>query len=171
MAGEKKVSPILDDRPDVTIAQERKGRIQVIPLDVKPYEVPLLLSSYQMVSFRRDYDAGLSQLANILDVHVTPPELVRPPRHAPPLVTIMSKAARPTVTERPLLFEPQLVRIPAGEFLMGTREDETYGETYRVLHGGSWPSGHSNVRCAFRYGHSLRYRSNDVGFRGVRDSP
>nr|NIO69137.1 PQQ-binding-like beta-propeller repeat protein [Anaerolineae bacterium] len=59
---------------DVAIAQERKGRIQVIPLDVEPCEVPLLLSSYQMVSFRRDYDAGLSQLATILGVRVTPPE-------------------------------------------------------------------------------------------------
>ena len=51
---------------DVAIARERKGHIQVIPLDVEPCEPPLLLSSYHMVSFRRDYDAGLSQLANIL---------------------------------------------------------------------------------------------------------
>jgi formylglycine-generating enzyme required for sulfatase activity len=62
---------------DVAIAQERKGQIQVIPLDVEPCKVPLLLSSYQMVSFHRDYDAGLSQLSAILGVHVAPPELVR----------------------------------------------------------------------------------------------
>ena len=63
---------------DVAIAQERKGRIQVIPLDVEPCEVPLLLSSYQMVSFRRDYDAGLSQLANILGLRVVePPDEIR----------------------------------------------------------------------------------------------
>jgi formylglycine-generating enzyme required for sulfatase activity len=81
---------------DVTIAQERKGRIQVIPLDVEPCEVPLLLSSYQMVSFRRDYDAGLSQLADILGVRIPPePEVPVPPpvvkkpvekKVAPPLV-------------------------------------------------------------------------------------
>ncbi len=59
---------------DVTIAQERKGRIQVIPLDVKPCAVPLFLSSYHMVSFRRGYDAGLSQLADILGVRIPPPE-------------------------------------------------------------------------------------------------
>ena len=47
---------------DVAIDQERKGRIQVIPLYVEPCEVPLLLSSYQRVSFHGDYDAGLSQL-------------------------------------------------------------------------------------------------------------
>ncbi|MBL7183546.1 MAG: TIR domain-containing protein [Anaerolineae bacterium] len=63
---------------DVTIAQERKGRIQVIPLYVEPCEVPLLLSSYQMVPFHGDYDAGLSQLANILGLRVAePPEEIR----------------------------------------------------------------------------------------------
>jgi formylglycine-generating enzyme required for sulfatase activity len=64
---------------DVAIAQERKGRIQVIPLDLKRCKVPLLLSSYQMVSFRRGYDAGFKQLADILGVAITPPEPVRPP--------------------------------------------------------------------------------------------
>ncbi|MGA9347331.1 MAG: toll/interleukin-1 receptor domain-containing protein [Anaerolineae bacterium] len=68
---------------DVAIAQERKGLIQVIPLDVEPCEVPLLLGSYQMASFRRNYDAGLSQLVDILGVRVTPPEPVRPPRQVP----------------------------------------------------------------------------------------
>ena len=65
---------------DVAIAQERKGRIQVIPLDLERCKVPLLLSSYQMVSFRRGYDAGLKQLADrLLGVRVTPPEPPRPP--------------------------------------------------------------------------------------------
>ena len=63
----------------VAIAQERKGRIQVIPLDVEPCAVPLFLSSYQMVSFRHDYDAGLRQLADILGLRVTPPEPVTVP--------------------------------------------------------------------------------------------
>jgi formylglycine-generating enzyme required for sulfatase activity len=78
---------------DTAIAQQHKGRIQVIPLDVEPCEVPPLLSSYQMVSFRHDYDAGLSQLADILGVRVTLP------------------------------FEPEMVLIPAGEFLMGSEPD------------------------------------------------
>ena len=69
---------------EVAIARERKGLIQIIPLDVEPCEMPLLLSSYQKVSFRCDYDVGLSQLAGILGVHITPPESVRPPHHAPP---------------------------------------------------------------------------------------
>jgi hypothetical protein len=60
---------------DVAIAWERKGLIQLIPLDVEPCKAPPLLGSYQMVSFRPDYDAGLSQLAGILDVRVTSVEL------------------------------------------------------------------------------------------------
>ncbi|MBC8492343.1 MAG: toll/interleukin-1 receptor domain-containing protein [Chloroflexi bacterium] len=68
---------------DVAIAQERKGLIQVIPLDVEPCEVSLLLGSYQMASFRRNYDAGLSQLVDILGVRITPSEPVRPPRQGP----------------------------------------------------------------------------------------
>ena len=93
---------------DVAIAQERKGRIQVIPLDVESCEVPLLLSSYQMVSFRRNYDAGLSKLANILcmpipetsEVSETSEVLPRPPTPQP--------------------FEPEMILIPAGKFLMGS---------------------------------------------------
>ena len=68
---------------DVAIAQERKGLIQVIPLDVEPCEVPLLLGSYQMASFRRNYDASLCQLVDILGVRVTPSEPVCPPRQVP----------------------------------------------------------------------------------------
>jgi len=95
---------------DVAIAQERRGRIRVIPLDVEPCEVPLLLSSYQMVSFRRDYDAGLSQLVDILGVSVTPSQLVPP-----------------TVVERLQPFEPEMILIPAGEFLMGSDPNKDKG--------------------------------------------
>jgi hypothetical protein len=41
---------------------------------VKPCEVPLLLDSYQMVSFWQDYDAGLSRLAARLGLWVKPTE-------------------------------------------------------------------------------------------------
>ena len=118
----------VEKKTDVAIARERRerqGRIQVIPLDVEPCEVSLLLSSYQMVSFRRDYEAGLSQLAEILGVRVTPPEPALPPRPAPSPVTV-SEAVLPAVTERLQPFELEMVLIPAGEFLMGSdpRKDE-----------------------------------------------
>jgi WD40 repeat protein len=84
----------------VAIAQERKGHIQVIPLDVEPCAVPLLLSSYQMVSFRHDYDAGLSQLADILGLHVTPPEPAHPPLVEP--VAVATEEALPFWRKVPL---------------------------------------------------------------------
>jgi len=64
---------------EVAIAQERKRRIRVIPLDVEPCQVPLLLSSYQMVSFHRDYEAGLSQLEKMLGLPVAVPEAAPTP--------------------------------------------------------------------------------------------
>jgi len=59
---------------EVAITRERKGQINVIPLEVKPCQTPLLLSSYQMVSFQRDYEAGLSRLAGRLGLRVVPSE-------------------------------------------------------------------------------------------------
>ena len=58
----------------LAIDQERKGRMHIIPLDVKHCKVPPLLRSYQMISFRRDYSVGLDQLANILNLRVIVPE-------------------------------------------------------------------------------------------------
>jgi hypothetical protein len=65
---------------NVAIALERQEGIHVIPLDVEECKVPLLLSSYQMISFRWGYDAGLKQLASILDLRVMATEPVRAPR-------------------------------------------------------------------------------------------
>jgi formylglycine-generating enzyme required for sulfatase activity len=85
---------------DVAIAQELKGRIKILPLDVKACEVPLLLSSYQMVSLRRDYDTGFSLLTGILGLRVVG-------------------------TRQP--FEPEMALIPAGEFLMGSDPEKDKG--------------------------------------------
>ncbi|TEU10758.1 MAG: TIR domain-containing protein [Anaerolineales bacterium] len=130
-------SPWVRKETNVAIAQERRGQIEVIPLDVEPCAVPLLWGSYQMVSFRGEYEAGLSQLAGILGVRVIPPEPVRPPGQGPPYgampeaqVTALKEeeiGARrreegpqePTL-EQVLPFEPEMVLIPAGEFLMGS---------------------------------------------------
>jgi formylglycine-generating enzyme required for sulfatase activity len=91
----------------VAIALEREGCMEVIPLDVQPCDVPLLLKSYQMVSFRQGYDAGFSQLAGILGLRVVEREKEPPAAISP---------------RQP--FEPEMVLIPAGEFLMGSDLDE-----------------------------------------------
>jgi len=98
---------------NVAITLERKERIEVIPLDVEECEVPPLLGSYHMVYFRRDYDAGLRKLTERLGVRITPPEPVRPP-------VTMPESVPPTVIERVKPFEPEMVLIPAGDFLMGS---------------------------------------------------
>jgi NAD-dependent dihydropyrimidine dehydrogenase PreA subunit len=67
----------------VAIAQAHRGQMQVIPLEVKPCEVPLLWGNYQMISFRRGYDAGLRDLAAVLGLHAASPGPVRQVRYAP----------------------------------------------------------------------------------------
>ncbi len=94
----------------VAIALERDGRMELIPLSVQPCEVPLLLKSYQMVSFRRDYDAGFGQLAGLLGLPAAPEEAESPAAVSP---------------SQPI--EPEMVLIPAGEFLMGSEPHEDAG--------------------------------------------
>lgn len=55
---------------EIAIALECEKRIQLIPLELKPTEIPLLLKSYQMVSFCRDYIDGLRQLANSMGLSI-----------------------------------------------------------------------------------------------------
>jgi formylglycine-generating enzyme required for sulfatase activity len=102
----------------VAIALEREGRMDVIPLNVQPCDVPLLLKSYQMVSFRRDYDTGFSQLAGVLGLSTKPLEPVRPPEMAQRTAT--PQVVHPAITKPRPPVEPELVLIPAGEFLMGS---------------------------------------------------
>jgi sulfatase modifying factor 1 len=109
----------VEKETEVAIARERKGQIEVIPLGVEECEVPLLLSSYQMIPFRWGYDAGLSQLANILELYVMPPEPVRAPRQASERIPA-PEAISPTIVERREPVEPELILIPAGKFLMGS---------------------------------------------------
>jgi sulfatase modifying factor 1 len=117
------VSPWVRKETNVAIALERQGRIRVIPLHVEPCEVPLLLSSYQMISFRRNYDAGLSRLARDLGLSVTPAEPVPAPRQAPQHLP-EPEVVSPTILERRQPFEPELILILAGEFLMGSDPDK-----------------------------------------------
>ena len=123
----------VEKETDAAIAQERKGRIQVIPLNVEPCAVPLFLSTYQMVSFRRDYDAGLSQLADILDVQVTPPEPEAPAEGTPALAFTRPPPLGHFVTTYNLgqdtYDESFAIETPMGEFLgeCGVGISETLG--------------------------------------------
>jgi len=47
--------------------------------------------------------------------------------------------------------------------------DEDYGETYKVVRGGSWDHGQVGARCAYRGWFKPKSREKDVGFRCVRD--
>jgi formylglycine-generating enzyme required for sulfatase activity len=105
---------------DIAITLALQDRIKVISLRVKPCEVPLVLSRYQMIlAFQEDYEAGFRQLARVLGLSVTPAESALPPRRAPQSVPV-PEAASPTVVEQRQPFEPELIHVPAGEFLMGS---------------------------------------------------
>jgi formylglycine-generating enzyme required for sulfatase activity len=125
----------VEKETDVAIARERKGQIEIIPLIVEECEIPLLLSSYQMISFRRNYDTGLSRLARDLGLSVAPAEPVPAPRQAPQRVPA-PEVVSPTVMEPSEPFEPELILIPAGEFLMGSdpQKDEGAYEVEQPQH-------------------------------------
>jgi hypothetical protein len=55
---------------EIAITLECEKRIRLIPLELKPTEIPLLLKSYQMVPFCRDYNDGLRQLANSMGLSI-----------------------------------------------------------------------------------------------------
>lgn len=64
-------SPWVQKEIEVAISRERSGQMQLIPLSVESCDAPLLLQSYQWVSFRRGYEAGLSRLAGVLGLQAT----------------------------------------------------------------------------------------------------
>ena len=116
-------SPWVRMETNTAIALERNGRIKVIPLDVEACDVPLLLSNYQMVRFRRGYDGGLSRLVRVLGLRVAPAEPAPAPPQAPERAPA-PEVESPPVVEPPQPFGPELIHIPAGEFLMGSDPDK-----------------------------------------------
>jgi formylglycine-generating enzyme required for sulfatase activity len=118
----------VEKETDVAIARERRGQIKIIPLSVEECEIPPLLDSYQMVFFRQGYEAGLSRLARDLGLSVAPAEPVPAPRQVTQSVPA-PEVVSPTILERHELFEPEMILIPAGEFLMGSdpkKDKDTY---------------------------------------------
>jgi formylglycine-generating enzyme len=132
---------------NAAIALEHREAVRLVPLDAEACEVPLLWSSYQCVSFRNTYEDGLQGLLSWLDppkVSTPPPPLVsvqkpatadprgedaaQPVRQTIPAVPKTARAAATQPAAQPLpgiltVESPihlELVRVPAGEFLMGS---------------------------------------------------
>ena len=123
---------------EAAISLEMEGRMRILPLYVQACSVPVLWRSYQWIPLA-DYDAGLGRLARELSPGAAPKNHVRSRRTLAMSSLYQGKEAREarlrTQVEvqrpiaKPLLqdaavviqpFEPELVLIPAGEFLMGS---------------------------------------------------
>ena len=132
---------------NAAIALEHREAMRLVPLDVAACAAPVLWSSYQFISFRSRYEDGLRGLLSWLDppqmsspppppVPVQTPaaadprgaDAAQPARRTVPAVPQPAGAAPPQPTARALpglltLESPihlELVRVPAGEFLMGS---------------------------------------------------
>lgn len=99
------------DETDAAIELEKHGALRFFSLDVAPCYVPPLWNIYQRISFRGRYEDGLAALLKALASNQQP-------------VTSRSREqqAAHASHEPParLPFEPEMILIPAGEFLMGS---------------------------------------------------
>ena len=77
---------------NAAIALEHRDAVRLLPLDVETCEAPLLWSSYQFISFRGPYEAGLRGLLGWLD---------------PPKTSIPSHPSTPV--QKPAAAEPRIV--------------------------------------------------------------
>jgi formylglycine-generating enzyme len=137
----------VETETNAAITLEHREAVRLVPLDVEACDAPVLLSSYQCVLFRNAYEDGLQGLLRWLDPPTmsTPPpspvsvqkpaaaaqhgaDAVQPERQTIPAVpkTVRVATTQPAAQTLPgiLTIESpihlELVRVPAGEFLMGS---------------------------------------------------
>ncbi len=83
------------DETNAAIGLEKRGLVRLVPLMVKPCDMPVLWDIYQYVSFREDYAQGLKKLIRVLAAEQSP-----------------APALAPTDTERPSAIKPPVAPEP-----------------------------------------------------------
>jgi len=89
-----------------TLLADSLGKL-VVPVMLRATGLPLHLVNIQYVDFRGTYDAAVQELCEAL-----------PPLEGAPTPAFTSAAPPPEPVPQP--FEPEMILIPAGEFLMGS---------------------------------------------------
>jgi acyl carrier protein len=110
---------------EIGIMRERRGQMRVIPLAVERCNVPLLLSSYQMVSFGKDYDVGLRQLLGMLGLRRAPSQ---PPDLRPsPALSTRSTAISAAIQTRFVEILSEQTSTDLGSIRLASRLVEDLG--------------------------------------------
>jgi hypothetical protein len=179
----------VEDETHEAIELSHERKLRLLTLLVKPCDLSgRLIRRQQHVLFTGRYEDGLARLMEALS-----------PQEPGPAVPTASPAAAPaspmSAPDRQVIEQPfhlELVRVPAGEFLMGSdpkkdtaavdREQPQrrvslpeyhIGRYPRVARGGSWSGFLHLARCACRFtyptfGETPNGRDSSYGFRVAR---
>ena len=110
---------------NLAIMLEKRGRLEILPLDWQACDPPIIWQAYHYLPFR-DYGQGLAALLGRLDGRTTPLQ----PTHQH--IEVISPA--PLLPRTPASFPNrrihaktgiELIRIPAGPFIFGSADSDT----------------------------------------------
>lgn len=100
------------------IELESKGSLRFVPVEFAPASLPVLWQAYQAVSFRRDYNEGLSTLVS----HLSGMEDLAPTEQSQNTTAKPQVAANRTVHDHTGM---EMVYIPAGPFAYGASTEDS----------------------------------------------